>query len=194
MNDPLLNLNSLIKKEADDILFEKGLFSILSSFGEPHISGSYALDLMTWRDLDIYLQVDNISDTDFFTLGGKICTAFTPVKMSFRNEIIGKTKNLPAGLYWGIYLGNERAGAWKVDIWAVNTLECQRLIKFCTDIKQKLTPATALQILDIKSQCWKDPEYRRSYISMDIYNAVLEKSITNIEDFKNYLKTIKITQ
>ncbi len=48
MNDPLLNLNSLIKKEADEILQEKGLFSILSSFGTPHISGSYTLDLIIY--------------------------------------------------------------------------------------------------------------------------------------------------
>jgi hypothetical protein len=53
MND-LLNLNTLIKQEADKILFDEGLLSILRSFGTPHISGSYSLDLMTWRDLDIY--------------------------------------------------------------------------------------------------------------------------------------------
>ena len=194
INDPLLDLNLLIKKEADEILFEKGLFSILSSIGKPHISGSYALDLMTWRDLDIYLQSDNIPEADFFALGSKICTALTPVKMSFRNELIGKTKNLPAGLYWGIYLGNERAGAWKIDIWAVNSSECQRLIEYCTDIKQKLTPATSLQILKIKSDCWQDPEYRRSYNSTDIYTAVIEKKITDIERFKIYLKTIKVME
>ncbi|MBD0279254.1 MAG: hypothetical protein ICV81_15035 [Flavisolibacter sp.] len=193
MNDSLLKLNVLIKKEADELLFEKGLFSILRSSGTPHISGSYVLDLMTWRDLDIYLEVDNIPETDFFVLGGKICSVFQPVKMSFRNELIAKTKGLPAGLYWGIYLANERAGAWKIDIWAVNNLECQRLVNYCADIKQKLTPATVVQILDIKSQCWKDPEYRRSYTSTDIYDAVLEKKVSDIEDFKNYLKTFKVT-
>lgn len=192
MNHSLLNLNSTIKKEADGILFEKGLLNILNSFGTPHISGSYALDLMTWRDLDIYLQVDDIHEIDFFALGGKIRAAFNPVKMSFRNELIGKTKGLPTGLYWGIYLGNEREGAWKIDIWAVEASECQRLISSCKKIKQKLTPATELQILEIKSQCWKDPEYRRSYNSTDIYNAVLEKNIADIDGFRAYIKSIKI--
>jgi hypothetical protein len=190
MNNPLLHFNSLIKKEADEMLFEKGLFSILRSFGIPHISGSYALDLMTWRDLDIYLQVDDISETDFFLLGSKIVPAFNPVKMSFRNERIGKSKRLPNGLYWGIYLGNERAGAWKIDIWAVDTKECQRLLNYCADIKEKLSPLKSLYILGIKSQCWKDPEYRRSYTSMDIYTAVLNKGITTIEAFKEYQKTL----
>jgi hypothetical protein len=186
MND-LLNLNKLIKQEADKILFDKGLLGILGSFGTPHISGSYLLDLMTWRDLDIYLEVDSFSETDFFELGSKICTALEPVKMSFRNELIGKTKGLPAGLYWGIYLGNERAGAWKIDVWAVNASEYQRLNNFCTGIKQKLTHEAVTKILAIKSQCWKDPEYRRSYSSLDIYTAVLENDVSTIEAFRDYL-------
>ena len=37
MSNQLLNLNSLIKREVDEILFEKGLFNILSPFGTPHI-------------------------------------------------------------------------------------------------------------------------------------------------------------
>ena len=194
MNDSLIQLNSTIKAEADKIFFAHGLLDILNSFGTPHITGSYALDLMTWRDLDIYLQVDNFSQTDFFKLGGKISAAFNPVKMSFRNELIAQTKGLPTGLYWGIYFGNERVGAWKLDIWAVNTTECQRLIQYCADIQQKLTPETVSDILNIKSQCWQDPEYRRSYSSADIYDAVLEKNVSSIESFRKYLKTYKKTE
>lgn len=187
----LLNVNLLIKKEADEILYKKGLMDILCSFGTPRIHGSYALDLMTWRDLDIYLETDHLTESDFFLLGGKISTVFKPVKMSFRNELIAKTKGLPAGLYWGVYLGNERAGAWKIDIWACGSSEFRRLINYTTAIRQKLTPGAVLQILDIKSQCWQDPEYRRSYNSSDIYNSVLENNVTDIEGFKNYLRTIR---
>jgi hypothetical protein len=120
MSNSLIALNQLIKAEADVLLSEKGLLQILNSFGKPHITGSYSLDLMTWRDLDIYLEVNNLSEADFFNLGSQICTTLTPVKMSFRNELLAKTKGLPAGWYWGVYLGNERAGGWKIDIWAVS--------------------------------------------------------------------------
>jgi len=192
MNNSLLNLNSLIKKEADELLFEKGLLDILRGFGTPHVSGSYALDLMTWRDLDIYLETENNSTIDFFELGSKVCTVFTPVKMSFRNELLAKTKGLPAGLYWGIYLGNERAGAWKIDIWAVDNAEYLRLNKYCNDIKQALDPAKASIILTIKSQCWQDAAYRRSYTSADIYKAVIENNVMDMEGFRNYLETNKL--
>jgi hypothetical protein len=184
-------VNQCIKKEADEILYKKGLLALLNSFGNPHVHGSYALDLMTWRDLDIYLQVDDLSPTDFFALGEKICSFLEPVKMSFRNEVKANTKGLPHGLYWGIYLGNERAGDWKIDIWAVGAAECQRLLPVSDRIKQKLTTAAMEIIMDIKSACWTDPSYRRTYSSMDIYNAVLEKNITTIDEFKEYIKNRK---
>jgi len=180
--------NSIIKKEADSILFEKGLIDILSSIGTPYVHGSYLLDLMTWKDLDIYLQVDNISISDFFILGEKICHSFAPVKMSFRNEFIGKTQGLPYGLYWGVYLGNERAGAWKIDIWTVNESECQNLLQYCHRIKQKLTPEFSQRILEIKSTCWRDAEFRRAYSSSDIYKAVLDNNVSTVEEFKKYIK------
>ena len=136
MEHPLLQLNTTIKKEAEEILFRKGLFKRLGAFGVPHLSGSYALGLMTWRDLDIYLETEHISDVDFFKLGGEISNLLQPVKMSFRNELIAKTPGLPAGLYWGIYLGDERQGAWKVDMWAANSTEFKRLKQYCNDIKK----------------------------------------------------------
>lgn len=194
MKENLFALNQLIKGEADAILNEQGLRSVLNQYGSAHITGSYALDLMTWRDLDIYLETDSIHVTEFFILGSKIASILKPVKMSFRNEIMGQTKGLPVGFYWGVYLGDERNGAWKIDIWAVDTAECKRLITYCTVIKQKLTPTLSHHIRDIKSQCWKDPGYRRDYISTDIYQAVLENNITGIEEFKHYLKTLKATK
>ena len=194
MKDTLIGLNQLIKEEANEILNEKGLLSILKSYGEVHITGSYELNLMTWRDLDIYLEIENITETSFFVLGGKIAELLKPVKMSFRNETIAKTKGLPNGMYWGTYLGDERNGDWKIDVWAVTAAECQRLLKYCTLIKNKLTPVNSLQILYIKSKSWKNSQFRRSFVSTDIYNAVLERGITDMEEFEEYLKTLHGTK
>ncbi len=109
--------------------------------------------------------------------------------MSYRNERITKTKELPVGLYWGIYLGNEREGAWKIDLWAVDKHECGQRIKFCNEIAAKLTSSSREIILAIKSECWQDPEYRRSYGSKDIYEAVFSEQVKNIQEFKEFLKT-----
>lgn len=182
------DINQMIKDEADIILYKEELFTLLSKYGVPYITGSYALNLMTWRDLDIYIQKENMNEAEFFQLGAEINKRYQPVKMSNRNERITQTKGLPFGLYWGVYFGNERQGAWKIDIWAVDQKECRRLLKFCDDIAAKLTPLSKQIILTIKSVCWQDPEYRRSYTSTDIYEAVLDKGITTLEEFRTNLQ------
>ena len=187
MIDELNHINEVIHKEADEILYKKDLLSILKKFGAPHITGSYSLNLMTWRDLDIYLETEKITEEDFFILGKEINNALAPVKMSYRNERIVQTEGLPVGLYWGIYLGNERKGAWKIDLWAVDSKECRQRLKFCDDIAAQLTPASRELIMGIKSECWQDPEYRRSYSSKDIYEAVFKGQVKNASEFKEFL-------
>src|SRR5262245_35172030 len=117
MSDDLILRDEQLHIEADDILDKKGLRKILNQYGVVHITGSYSLGLMTWRDLDIYLEAEDLIEQDFFELGWDIVSLLQPVKMSFRNERIAKTKGLPVGLYWGVYLGDEKKGAWKIDIW-----------------------------------------------------------------------------
>ena len=84
-----------IRKEADQLLGPKGLRSLLKDYGTPHVTGSYVLHLMTWRDLDIYLDAPDLSEESFFRLGGRIASCLSPVRMSFRNERIVRTPNLP---------------------------------------------------------------------------------------------------
>ena len=111
MSNDLILVNEQLHQEADDILDKKGLRKILAQYGTVHLTGSYALGLMTWRDLDIYLENENLTEEKFFELGKEIVTLLNPVKMSFRNERMAGTKGLPVGLYWGIYLGDEKKGS-----------------------------------------------------------------------------------
>ncbi|MGM1050716.1 MAG: hypothetical protein ACQEXX_32075 [Bacillota bacterium] len=72
MSSELEKLNLIIKTEADGILHENGLIRVLNIFGKPFVSGSYFLNLMTWRDLDIYLSNDEMNEESFFELGKNI--------------------------------------------------------------------------------------------------------------------------
>ena len=191
MNKNYTEINKNIKQEADEILIDKGLLSLLSKYGKPYITGSYALNLMTWRDLDIYLESDVTTEPVFFNLGAEIKSILHPVKMNYRNEIKDRTPGLPTGLYWGIYLGNEREGAWKIDIWAMNKKECRHRIAFCDDLLAQINDDAKEMIFEIKSACWKDPEYRRSYTSRDIYEAVLDNKVRSVEEFKELLQAKK---
>ncbi|HET9824680.1 MAG TPA: hypothetical protein VFP87_05070 [Chitinophagaceae bacterium] len=188
MSEDLNALNQKIHEEADEILDKKGLRKILAKYGIVHETGSYSLGLMTWRDLDIYIENEDFSVENFFELGKEIVSLLTPVKMSFRNERIARTAGLPPGLYWGIYLGNEREGSWKIDVWALDKEECAQRLKFCEDIAQRISAATRMKILEIKSKCWTDPHYRKFYTSNDIYTAVLENHAHDLDSFKIYLQ------
>ena len=188
MSDDLILLDEQLHTEADHILDKKGLREIVNQYGVVHITGSYSLGLMTWRDLDIYLEAEDLMEEDFFELGREIVSLLQPVKMSFRNERIAKTKGLPVGLYWGVYLGDERKGAWKIDIWGLTSKESEERLEFCNQIAQRISPDSKMKILEIKSKCWMDPLYRKFYTSNDIYTAVLEKHVQDVEGFKMYLQ------
>jgi hypothetical protein len=188
MSDNLILVNEQLHAEADDILSKKGLRKILEQYGIVHITGSYSLGLMTWRDLDIYLESESLTEQEFFELGKDIVSLLHPVKMSFRNERIARTKGLPPGLYWGIYLGDEKKGSWKIDIWGLDTNECEERLRFCNQIAKKITHDSKMKIMEIKSRCWMDPLYRKFYTSNDIYTAVLEKHVHDVDSFKIYLQ------
>ena len=53
-------LNLALISEASTILYDYNLLEILEKYGTPNINGSYSLQLMTWRDLDIHLENDEI--------------------------------------------------------------------------------------------------------------------------------------
>ena len=143
---------------------------------------------MVWRDLDLYLARKQIGAVEFFELGGRISSMLSPVRMRFRDTRNSPVVGLPEGLYWGVYLGDERAGAWKIDIWALEPEQCQRLIGVSTGIVNQLSPSARLKIMRIKSRCWQDPEYRHSFSAMAVYRAVLDDGIEDIDAFREYLR------
>ena len=91
MNANADRIDPLLRQEADGLLREKGLHSLLGQYGEVHVTGSYALKLMAWRDLDIYLVSPNMAPRRFFELGGRVAELLNPAKMNFRNERIAKS-------------------------------------------------------------------------------------------------------
>jgi hypothetical protein len=187
----ICQMDESLRAEASELLWGKGLHALLAGYAQVHLTGSYILKLMTWRDLDIYLVGPNLSLLKFFELGSRIATLLDVPKMNFRNELSRRTEGLPQGLYWGVYLGNEREGAWKIDIWHVIPEQYQVLDEYCEAIARKLTDVSRLRILQIKSQCWMKPNYRRTFSSQDIYHAVLDEGIEDFSAFEAYLRQTK---
>lgn len=143
---------------------------------------------MVWRDLDIHIVQPVLERRTFFELGGRIADLLKPHRMHYRDETIEATQGLPRGLYWGIYLGDERAGAWKIDIWLTHPDVFAAIRAYGAGIGERLSDSTRRSILQIKSECWRHPQYRRDFASGDIYAAVLDQGVVDIEGFRTFLK------
>ena len=181
------SLDPDLRAEADRLL-ASGLRDILAGYGEVHVIGSYALRLMAWRDLDVHLVQEPLDRSRFFELGGAIANLLMPHRMHYRDETVGGTAGLPCGLYWGVYLGDERAGAWKVDIWASTRAAFEPIRAHGNQIAARLSGPSREAILRIKSACWRHPEYRRRFSSSDIYSAVLDHGIHDVDEFWTFLQ------
>lgn len=187
----LEELNSTITGEADKILHELGLLKILEKYGKPVPTGSYIMGLMTWRDLDIYLETGELTATEFFRLGGEIASNLKPHKLHYRNEHIGKTPGNPDGLYWGVYtILADFPEEWKIDIWAIDKNQVSELQGRVDKLKSRITEHERKSILLIKNHFCRHPAYRKDFTSMDIYNAVTEEGITTTYDFSKWLKQV----
>ncbi len=184
----LEKLNSTIIGEANKILYDYGLLQILDGYGKPFVTGSYVLELMTWRDLDIYLETDEMTESSFFRLGADIALRLKPSRMHYRNEFIAETPGLPLGLYWGIYVsGLNFPEEWKIDLWAIDSGQRNILQKDLDELRIKIGEDRKPAILAIKNHFCRHPEYRRKFTSMDIYHAVIEENIKSVEDFAGWL-------
>lgn len=178
-----------LRREATALLDKEGLLSMLKAVGTTQVIGSYALDTMTWPDIDISMNLPQAQNVElFFELAQRIATKFEITKMSYSNHYIRNFPGYDHGLYWGIqlrYAGTE----WKVDLWGYNDTDYQRHIAEANELFRQLQQADRLAILRIKYVICQQPEYRGNvYNSMAIYRAVLEDKVKSVDGFNAWLK------
>ena len=183
------NTDEELRNEADQLL-GCGLHAILNDYGDVHIIGSYDLHLMVWRDLDIHIVQPDLNRKRFFELGGRIANLLNPPRMHYRDETIAATEGLPRGLYWGVYLGDERDGAWKIDVWVTDAEGFEATRAHGERIRERLSDATRAAILQIKSEVWRHPTYRREFASGDVYSAVFDHGVIDVDGFWRYLRDL----
>src|SRR5207253_4726911 len=145
--ESLVERDAALRAEADRLLSGTGLKDLLSRAGVVHVGGSYALRLMTWRDLDVYLEAPGITVPQFFALGSRVAELLDPWKMFFTNNRGRLDAKYPPALYWGIRLGDIRKGAWKIDLWAMDSAACHSALENCDRVAARLTPESRQMIL-----------------------------------------------
>jgi hypothetical protein len=180
-------VDSALRAEADGLL-GSGLHDVLAGYGDVHVVGSYALHLMAWRDLDIEIIREPPDRRSFFELGYRLANHLMPPRLHYRDEVVARTPGLPIGLYWGIYLGDERAGAWKIDVWSVDRQHAESARAKMAGLQARLSPEIRRTIIELKSKIWADPGYRRTFSSQDLYDAVLEHGVRDLNTLWEFLR------
>lgn len=171
-----------LRGEADELVSRAGLLPLLRGYGQPHLSGSYSLGLMTWRDLDIYLELDPPDLQRFLELGCRIGQSLKPRKLSFTDHLNFASTEVLSGLYWGIQTKELSKGGWKIDLWGVTPDVCAERLEHCRALERQLTPALRTAILAIKREVCRHPSYRDTITSQDVYDAALAGAKT-AQDF-----------
>jgi hypothetical protein len=149
---------------------------------------------MTWRDLDFYVQNDEISINDCFDLAKELATALNPIKLSYKNNLLQSVKNEPEGIYFGLKTKIIDEFIWKLDVWILNTNQFNEKLSICQHVLSLLNPENRKIILKIKNDLCYHPDYRDSITSFDIYNAVLKDRVKDTNQFWVYIKATETTK
>ena len=178
-----------LRDEASNLLNHEGLLPMLKSFGTTRVIGSYTLDTMTWRDIDISMKLPDEQDIAlFFEISRKFATKFQITKMSYSNHFIRNFPGFDHGLYWGIRL-HYAEQEWKIDLWGYGEKDYHKHMADFDRLHKEIQHADRTTILRIKHAVSQRPDYRGDvYNSMAVYRAVLMGKVTSLEEFNRWIE------
>lgn len=173
-------MDSKRKQAAKQILYELGLFDKLKEYGQPHIIGSYRMDMMAWNDLDIDIENDAMCIDKLYQLSEYIIRTFKPSWYEAKEEKTADGKTV-----WFHGFETSITGElWNVDIWFLDKDSIKKAERYCDDLAEKTDDVQKEQIIKIKQELIRRGLYSfEKFTSMDVYSAVTENGITNADEF-----------
>lgn len=181
--DELLNQQTNLHNEAQEVLSKSGLLEIISKYGEVDIGGSFKTGLMVWRDIDIGVYALP-SEDELWKIAREIYTIKNISSLTIMNNFRKGNVNYPKGWYFGIKI-KEKENTWKIDLWFAKE---KADLEFENWLIENLNDENKKYILEIKSFVWENPKYKKTIFSIDIYKAVIEDSVKDIKGFEKFLK------
>ncbi len=169
------------KNNANKLLYDFGLLNELNNYGTPFIVGSYAMDLMAWNDLDIYVSNESMTTEKLYELTSFILNTFHPVWYEAKKDVVDvKTA-------WFHGFETEILGELcNVDIWFFDNDTITEALNFSENIKQNLwdNPRLKEVVINIKQSLIANEQYGfDKFSSMDVYTAVFEDNVRSYKDF-----------
>jgi hypothetical protein len=186
----LLRRQDMLQAEAQQVIVELSLHSLLSQVGKTEQIGSSIAGLMVWRDLDFNILCPYPSLDSIFATMQPLLIHPRVTKLHYHNDT-GKYASAELRgderYYFVVYYENEAGNEWKIDLsfWLSNTPHTQ--LAYIEYLTQKMTKETRLAILWIKDVWCHHATYPYQIGGTDIYDAVLEHGVRTPEQFRSYL-------
>ena len=164
------------KANADRILYELGLLKRLEMIGEPHIIGSYRMNMMAWNDLDIDIENNAMSLDKMYELSAFIMSTFKPVWYEAKEEINAEGKKVWFHGFETMITGE----LWNIDLWFLDKETISNAERYCDTITDS---ANQKEKDIIVKHMWpvtiKFPKYPESFIVtfVDKYSAIQESFV-----------------
>jgi len=180
-----------LREEAEEVLARSGIGAMLAE-ARYQIVGSYVMKTMTWRDLDF----ERYEEPDWerhWEVGTKLGATGWCVRLNCV-DVYREDPN-DFGLYWGVRAADPARKektprsdptVWKLDVWTARPEEFSVAPPKREQWASRMTEEARSHILAIKEAVCVEAEYRRSLLSVHIYEAVLEEGVTGVEAFRTW--------
>jgi hypothetical protein len=179
---------SLLKESGKKLLDSKKIVEELSKFGHVKFTGSYALDLMVWPDIDMQVEIDaNTHDRIrvFSDLAYKFLQDSDFKNVKLINFTPGKKPGMPTGMYMGLTC-KHNGQSWKIDIWALDPEHIHNNVNYMNQVELKLTKNLKEFIIDWKHKLLRDGRIPQ-FGSYMLYKAVLFEGMKGDDEILKYL-------
>lgn len=177
--------NQELKKQADRILFEEGLNTIFSSLGETIYVGSYSMDLLAWRDIDLNIVVEKSKQLDAAKkLFQEMIDKPDLDRIKLYKDLLKKYRGqMPDSIYLGmVYKG------WKFDVHFVEKSEVEKTLNRQKAFLNAMTSETRELILEIKNELVEKYGRCPMFSSFTMYQAILFENMLDKEQVYEYMK------
>ena len=192
----LLERQAALQAEANHVIAELNLHSVLGSVGHVRLIGSAVTGLMVWRDLDVQVLAPSLSARSAWAAMAPLASHPRMREVRYIHQrdsgtLSGDPRN--DRFYFQLLYQTSADDEWKLDVsfWLSGDGR-EDEVTYQAELVRRLDPETRLAILWIKSLWVESPQrrdvaYGRDVSSIDLYDAVLEHAVRTSEAFDAYL-------
>ena len=188
-DEALLSRQAALQAEADAVVADLDLLTLLGRFGRPVRVGSSVLGLMVVRDIDVTTLCPSLDPVALFEAARPLVSHPRVRELTFRNDTghWNTSPRHPDGVYWLVRYVADSGAAWTLDLWFIPEGTTQWDIEHVASLPPRLTSETRLAILRIK-EARPAPVAPARIPSYEIYEAVLDHGVRTPDEFTRYLE------